>query len=286
VTATILELPGLFVSVDWLLEHIDDPSLVLLDATPTEFAAESSGILPGARHIQLSELSDPSTGFNYTIAAPEKLAAGFAATGIGDDSTVVTYDHGRGSWAALIRWRLRAVGFERAAILDGGPRRWAALGHPYVDSYASPPQTPATLTLHAHPEFHADVKKVEAATTENLQLLASVSSAIFDGTESAVGRVGHIPGSSNVPQADFVDADGLLLPHEALKARFAAAGIDASKPTIVYCNAGITAALGAAVLNELSNENVSVFDGGLQEWHSEPQRPTEFGDPQSAAVAS
>jgi thiosulfate/3-mercaptopyruvate sulfurtransferase len=284
-TADILELPGLFVSVDWLSEHIADPSLVLLDATPTEWDAESSGILPGARHIQLTDLSDPASDLNYTIADPQRLAAGFAALGVGDDSTVVAYDHGRGSWAALIRWRLRAIGFERAAILDGGPRRWAALGHPYVTGYAAPPELPATLTLHARPQFHVDVARVEAATTGGPQLLASVAAAIFDGTESAVGRLGHIPGSSNVPQADFVDSDGLLLPHDVLQARFASAGIDPGRPAIVYCNAGITAALGAAVLNELGNQDVAVFDGGLQEWHSNPARSAEIGDPRSVSVA-
>jgi thiosulfate/3-mercaptopyruvate sulfurtransferase len=281
-TADILELPGLFVSGDWLFEHLDDPRLVLLHATPTEFTGESSGILPGARHVELTDLSDPSSGLNYTLADPETLVAGFAAVGVGDDSTVVAYDHGRGSWAALVRWRLRAIGFERAGVLDGGPRAWAADGRSYVERYKARPEQPAALTLRPHPELHAQIDQVRAAATRG-QLLANLAPEVFAGEQSPLTRRGHIPGSTNVPQADFVDSRGLLLPHDELRARFEAAGVDVEEPVITYCNAGITAALGALVLNELGNQEVAVFDGGLEEWNTDPTRPVELTDARSAA---
>jgi thiosulfate/3-mercaptopyruvate sulfurtransferase len=278
-TADILELPGVFVSGDWLLEHLDDPRLVLLDATPTEYPVPSSGILPNARHLELTELSDPSSGLGYTLADPEKIAAAFAAVGVGDDSTVVAYDHGRGSWGALFRWRLRTIGFERAGILDGGPRRWAAVGRPYVDGYAPWPDRPARLTVRPQPGFHVPIGDVAAASrgAGDRQLLANLAPEVFAGESSPLDRAGHIPGSTNVPH-DFVDADELLLPHDELRARFEAAGIDVDRPVTTYCVAGITAALGALVLNELGNENVAVFDGGLEEWTADPDRPLELGD--------
>jgi thiosulfate/3-mercaptopyruvate sulfurtransferase len=284
-TAEILELPGLFVSGDWLLEHLDDPRLVVLDAKPTEYAGESSGILPGARHIELRDLSDPSSSLSYTLASPERLAAGFAAVGVGDDSTVVAYDHGRGSWGALIGLRLRAIGFDRVAVLDGGPRAWAADGHPYVDSYRPRPSQPATLTVRPHPELHARIDQVQVAAADG-QLVANLPPAVFAGEHSPLERRGHIPGSSNVHQTEFVDARGLLLGHDELRSHFAAAGVDVDQPVITYCNAGISAALGALVLNELGNRDVAVFDGGLEEWNTDPERPVELGDPQSVSVGS
>jgi thiosulfate/3-mercaptopyruvate sulfurtransferase len=284
-TADILELPGLFVSGDWLLAHLDDPRLVLLDAKPTEYPGESSGILPGARHIELRDLSDPSSGLSYTLASPDQLAAGFAAVGVGDDSTVVAYDHGRGSWAALIGLRLRAIGFDRVGVLDGGPRAWAADGHPYAESYTPLPSHPAALTVRPHPELHARIDQVRTAATDG-QLLANLPPEVFAGEHSPLSRPGHIPGSTNVHQTDFVDAQGRLLPHDELRVRFAAVGVDVDKPVITYCNAGISAALGALVLNELGNQDVAVFDGGLEEWNTDPQRPVEFGDAHSAGVGS
>jgi thiosulfate/3-mercaptopyruvate sulfurtransferase len=283
-TADILELPGLFVNGDWLLEHLDDPRLVLLDAKPSEYPGESSGILPGARHIELRDLSEPSSGLSYTLASPERLAAGFAAVGVGDDSTVVAYDHGRGSWGALIGLRLRAIGFERVAVLDGGPRAWVADGHPYVEAYKPLPSQPATLTVRPRPELHARLDQVQVAATDG-QLLANLPPEVFAGEQSPLKRPGHIPGSTNVHQTDFVDAKGLLLGHDELRARFAAAGIDVDKPVITYCNAGISAALGALVLNQLGNQDVAVFDGGLEEWNADPERPVELGAAQPAAVA-
>jgi thiosulfate/3-mercaptopyruvate sulfurtransferase len=284
-TADILELPGLFVNGDWLLEHLDDPRLVVLDAKPSEYEGESSGILPGARHIELRDLSDPSSGLSYTLADPQTLAATFAAAGVGDDCTVVAYDHGRGSWAALFRLRLRAIGFERVGVLDGGPRAWAADGRPYVERYTSWPAQPAALTVHPHPELHARIDQVQLAAADG-QLVANLPPEVFAGKQSPLERPGHIPGSTNVHQTDFVDANGLLLGHDELRARFAAAGVDVDKPVITYCNAGISAALGALVLNELGNQDVAVFDGGLEEWNTDPRRPVEFGHPRSAVVGS
>ncbi|MFZ0387666.1 MAG: rhodanese-like domain-containing protein [Solirubrobacteraceae bacterium] len=284
-TADILELPGLFVSGDWLLEHLDDPRLVLLDAKPSEYPGESSGILPGARHIELRDLSDPSSGLSYTLAHPERLAAGFAAVGVGDDSTVVAYDHGRGSWGALIGLRLRAIGFDRVAVLDGGPRAWAADGHPYVDSYRPRPSQPVTLTVRPHPELHAQIDQVQVAAAEG-QLVANLPPDVFAGERSPLDRPGHIPGSTNIHQIEFVDARGLLLGHDELRSRFAAAGVDVHKPVITYCNAGISAALGALVLNELGNRDVAVFDGGLEEWNADPERPVGLGEPRSVSVGS
>jgi rhodanese-related sulfurtransferase len=49
----------------------------------------------------------------------------------------------------------------------------------------------------------------------------------------------------------------LLRSSRASTPRFAAAGLDVDKPVITYCNAGISAALGALVLNELDNRGVA-----------------------------
>jgi thiosulfate/3-mercaptopyruvate sulfurtransferase len=285
-TADILELPGVFVSGEWLLEHLDDPRLVLLDAKPTEYEGESSGILPGARHIELRDLSDPSSGLSYTLADPDTLAATFAAAGVGDDSTVVAYDHGRGSWAALFRLRLGAIGFERVAVLDGGPRAWAADGRPYVERYTPWPAQPAALTVRPRPELHAQIDQVQAAAASGSQLLANLPPEVFAGEQSPLDRRGHIPGSTNIHQTEFVDAQGRLLERDELRARFVAAGVDVGKPVITYCNAGISAALGALVLNELGNHDVAVFDGGLEEWNLDSERPVELGDAQSVSVGS
>lgn len=266
-----LHLPGLFVSVDWLARHIDHPKLVLIDATPAEVEGESSGFLPGAVHVEHRELSDPTSGFDYTNAGVRVVAAVFARAGVGDDSTVVLYDHGRGSWAALGRWALRSIGFDRAAVLDGGPRAWAAAGRPYVPQVSPYPAEPAYLTIRERPEVFVSREEVAHLTRSGeSQLLATLSPEVFSGEVSSVTRPGHIPGSVNIPQADLVDEAGLLLPRDELRRRFEAIGIDVKAPVVTYCVAGITAALGALALNELGNENVAVFNGGLQEWSADP----------------
>ena len=266
-----LPLPGPWVDLEWLEQHIDDPRLVLIDATPAEVDGESSGALPGAVHVEHRELSDPSSPFDYTYGGPDLVAAVFARAGVGDDSTVVLYDHGRGSWAALGHLVLRSIGFDRAAVLDGGPRAWVAGGRSYADALDAYPAEPARLTVHHRPEVF--VSRDDVATlvgSGERQLLATLAWDVFAGEVSSVSRPGHIPNSVNLPQADLVDDGGLFLPPDELRRRFAATGIDVDSPVATYCVAGITAALHALVLRSLGSD-VVVYNGGLQEWSATPE---------------
>jgi hypothetical protein len=72
----------------------------------------------------------------------------------------------------------------------------------------------------SHPEFHAGIDQVQVAAADG-QLLANLPPKVFAGERSPLERPGHIPGSTNVHQTDFVDAKGLLLGHDELRARSA-----------------------------------------------------------------
>ena len=60
----------------------------------------------------------------------DDLAARFAAKGIGEGTRAVLYSRGSMQWATRVWWTLRAVGFDAAAVLDGGFDKWSAEGRP------------------------------------------------------------------------------------------------------------------------------------------------------------
>jgi len=150
-------LPGPLVDDTWLAAHLDDPRLVVLDATallpsPREDgdyrSASGRGTwaerhLPGSRHADLTgDLSDHDAPYHFAVPSPEALAAALARLGVGEGSEVVSYDSGGGIWAARLWWMLRAIGVP-AAVLDGGLEAWETAGRPLASGDDTAPATAA-----------------------------------------------------------------------------------------------------------------------------------------------
>ena len=132
------------VTVEWLSQHLGDPDLVILDSTvhvvpdgdggiQSKSGRESyeAGHIPTAAFADLLvDLSDWETPVEFMAPSPEDFVAAISALGVDDDTRVVIYDSYDSAWAARVWWMLRWVGFDNAAILDGGLTAWSAAGHP------------------------------------------------------------------------------------------------------------------------------------------------------------
>lgn len=74
-------------------------------------------------------------------------------------------------------------------------------------------------------------------------------------------------GAFNITVPAITRADGGYLTKAELLSKFAAAGIDGTKPIIVYCNSGALASIYWYVFNEICEfKNVRMYDGSWQEW--------------------
>jgi thiosulfate/3-mercaptopyruvate sulfurtransferase len=92
------------------------------------------------------------------------------------------------------------------------------------------------------------------------------------------GRPGRIAGSANVEARSLVDpATHAYLAPDALRAKFAAAGVLAAERVITYCGGGIAASSDAFVLTLLGHDGVAVYDASLAEWAADPSLPMETG---------
>lgn len=273
------------VSAAWLAGHLDDDDLVVLDSrvvmTAVGAVADREGYLtghiPGAVFADLpGQLSDPAAPIGFAIPAPSALAGALGALGVGDGSRVVIYDARletptgavAGMWAARLWWMLRWLGFDRAAVLDGGFQAWQAEGRTVrTGEETNPPQA---LSVRLRPELIAGRDEVRSAIEDPHVTLVDVLDADhFAGRRSMYARPGHIVGAVNRPFADLYDEAGrFLAPHAATQDQPPHGG-----KTIVYCGAGIAASAYALALTRAGRHDVALYAASLQEWAADPTLP-------------
>jgi thiosulfate/3-mercaptopyruvate sulfurtransferase len=284
---------GPLVTATWLTDHIDDPGVVLLDARITrEFPAggskryvaapdryEVDGHIPGARFVDLvSELSDPSSELNFTLPSAFRLEAGFRTLGVSDDSTVIVYDDDSGVWAARIWWLLRSIGHQNVSVLNGGVREWLAAGGE-LEHGRPVAGEPGDITAAPRAGFFADHETVKQyADSERADtLLCALEPEVFSGERSSgAARAGHIPGSTSLPYSSLLDERGLIDP-QLVDPAMRSAGIDVGAPVISYCGGGITACGLALAFAAAGHDDVTIYDGSLQQWAADASTAMAVG---------
>lgn len=273
------------VTVEWLSQHLEDPDLVVLDCSVniepdgsggfrvvSGRAKYEDGHIPTAGFADLmGELSDGESTLRFAVPEPEQFAAAMSALGIGDDSKVVLYDSSNSAWAARVWWMLRWIGFDRAAVLDGGLTAWTSDGRELSTEGANRP--PGKLTLNLRPGLIVDRDEMLAATADDsVNIIDALSEAQYRGETSRYARPGHIKGASNVPVTSLMDETGRYRPQEELDALFEA---DPDSRTIAYCGSGIASSATAFTLTRLGYKDVAVYTASLQEWTADPTLPME-----------
>src|SRR5215218_2038748 len=280
------------ISTEELARRMGAPALRIFDCTTYlkpgpngRYIAESGranydkGHVPGAAFLDLqADLSDKSSKLRFTLPPLEELTKAFAAKGVGHGTSVVLYSHASPVWASRIWWMLRAIGFDDAAILDGGLDKWKAENRPLETAATIHPA--ATLTLRGRPEIFVDKTALKGAIGQKDTLtLNALSHDQHKGTGGVTyGRAGRIAGSSCVPAASLFGPDKALKPIADLRAAFDGVGAAPDKRVLVYCGGGIAATLDAFVLTALlGHKNVSVYDNSMQEWSNDSSLPMETG---------
>jgi len=126
---------GPLVSADWLMAHLGEPQLAVVDCRwrlgqpGAGRRAYEEGHVPGAAFLDLDEdLSAPPGDGRHPLPDPPAFAAACACAGIAADSQVVAYDGAGEGGAVLLWWLLRHFGHPAAAVMDGGMGAWRAAG--------------------------------------------------------------------------------------------------------------------------------------------------------------
>lgn len=276
---------GTLVTAEWLSEHLGEPDLVVLDCTVVVEPTEDGGLrtvsgrtgyeeghIPTAGFADLmTDLADGDNPYEFALPTPERFAAAMGALGVGDDTRVVLYDASNSAWAARVWWMLRWVGFDDAALLDGGLNAWKAGDRPLSTEPSRHPVR--TLTPGVRPQMIADRDEVRAGIGDDaVMLIDSLPPGHYRGDWTMYARPGHIRGASNVPISSLVDDTGRYLPTEELEALFEG---DRNARAITYCGGGIAASSNAFIMSRLGFTDVAVYISSLQEWTADPANPME-----------
>ena len=276
---------GLLVSTDWLLAHLSDPGVVVIDASwhmpatnrdgRREFLA---GHIPGAAFFDLDAVSDHTSPLPHMLPSPEDFASAMGALGVSNDVRVVVYDAAGLFSAPRLWWMLRIFGHEHVAILDGGLPKWTAEGRPLDKGEAHP--TARVFTPHFNAAAVADVAQVrDALDSGSAQVLDARAAPRFLGQapEPRAGLAsGHMPGALNLPMTDLI-ADGRLKEPDALEAALTAIGVSGDKPVITSCGSGVSAAVITLALARLGRPIGRLSDGSWTEWGGRSDLPVATG---------
>jgi len=235
-----------------------------------------AGHIPGAVHVDLErDLSAPVTSATgrHPLPEPEQFAATLSRVGIGNDTKVVCYDAGPGSYAARLWWMLRWVGHDAVAVLDGGIAAWIAEGRS-VETVPTP-RAQSHFLARPRPERLVDAAAVAGALRRGETLVDVRGAERFAGKVEPLDAIaGHVPGAVNLPFLDNLDAAGRFrAPAELAELWRSHTGAGPGRAPICMCGSGVTACQGLLALEAAGIPGGRLYAGSWSEWIRDPSRP-------------
>jgi len=278
--------PEVLVSTQWVADHLDDPSVRIVESDEDILLYEI-GHIPGAVKLDWhTDLQDPLARDFVDKAGFEQL---LSERGIGNDTTVVFYGDKNNWYATYAFWLFKYYGHADARVMDGGRAKWEAEGRPYTR--AASQHEPATYTAKdPDPAIRAYRDDVLAQVNSGAPSLIDVRSpqeytgellhAIGYPQEGAQ-RAGHVAGAKNIPWGAAVQPDGTFKPVPELEAIYQGKGFSPDKEIIAYCRIGERSSHTWFVLTYLLGyPNVRNYDGSWTEWGSLVNVPIAQGEEQ------
>jgi thiosulfate/3-mercaptopyruvate sulfurtransferase len=274
------------VSTAWLAEHLASPELQVIDASWHMPAENRSGRaeyeaahIPSAVFFDIDQIADRTVDLPHMLPTPEAFAQAAGALGLRREAEIVVYDSVGIFSAPRVWWTLRAMGFPKVRVLDGGFKKWRAEDRPVERGAASPVTT--AVAADFRPALLRSLDEVRGLVASGgEQLVDARSGPRFrgDAPEPRAGlRAGHMPGAKNLPWSDLVRPDGTMKPAEEIRAAFQAAGVDLAAPIVTTCGSGVSASLLALALARVGREDVAVYDGSWTEWGGQADTPVATG---------
>ncbi|MBO4164009.1 sulfurtransferase [Micromonospora antibiotica] len=238
----------------------------------------TAGHLPGAVFVDLDTVlcGPPGPAGRHPLPEPAALQAALRAAGVRAGHPVVVYDDGDGLAAARAWWTLRWAGHRSVRVLSGGWSGWLAVGLPGTVEVPTPQPGDVTVTPGGLPVLDADDAARLGAADDGVLLDVRAAPRYRGETEPIDPVAGHVPGAVNLPAPEYV-TEGRYLTAEALRDRFAAAGVRADQPVGAYCGSGVTAAQTVLALHLAGRPDAALYVGSWSGWVADPSRPVATG---------
>lgn len=278
------------ITTDALANELGAPDLRVFDCSIALVIKEDGGYqsssdeedylrehIPGAAFMDLMEtLSDKDNPLPFMMPTEAQLVSAFSDYGVGPQTRVVLYNRGPAWWALRVWWMLHELGFDNAAVLDGGLDKWTAEGRPVASGAENYSPEAFEVGERRRIFIGADDVEAELANADTL-VVNALAAKIHSGEMGYYARPGHITGSVNVPAPELFAEDNTLLPREQLRAAFEDVGAMSKTKVVSYCGGGISATADAIALHLLGHDNIQIYDGSLAEWARDAARPMSTG---------
>lgn len=270
------------VSVEWLNENIDNPNLIVIDATLKKVTAvikeefnKESVYIKNARFLDIKNVfSDVSAPFPNTMLSAEEFEQKAQEIGVNRDSAIVVYDEYGYYSCARVWWMFKTMGHKNIAVLDGGLPRWKEKKYPIQKTHKQEFSKGDFRANYTSGLIHNHERVLNSIDDENTTILDARSHNRFLGAvpEPRKGlRSGHIPNSKSLPFTSILDGTKMKSEEELIKIF---SGFK-NEHLIFSCGSGITACILVLGAEIAGVENKSVYDGSWTEWGSLTELPIE-----------
>lgn len=264
------------ISIDELKKLIDNPALVLIDATGGTNARNEylQSHLLNARYVdsntQLANIGEnPAHGGRHPLPTIDRFLDVLKETGIRRDSNVVVYDRLNGAnSAARLWWMLKSIGHAKVRVLDGGYQ----LGINCGNSTSSIESGFQKETDYKQIEWQwplASMEDVEKASQKQTKTIIDVrESGRYLGEYEPLDNIaGHIPGAINIHYIQNLTKTGAFKSSHELRSFYKDKldGHDLDN-LIVHCGSGITACHTILAFAHAELPIPELYVGSWSEW--------------------
>lgn len=258
------------VEVEWLIQHLDDPSIRILDARvsdPRLPMGYRSGHIPNAMPFDLNrDVYEMGIGMPR-MKSPEAIGQILGSRGISNSTSLVLYDESTGPLAAFVYWLLKYLGHPDVKVLNGGWHAWQKAGAAVTRE--APQVTPCPYTVQVDPGQRSNADWIQEHAQES-------QVALLDARSDGEYYMGHIPGAVNLSFDSAIDySNQKLKSSDELRQQFEQVGVTPEKHVVVYCGSGSRSAHTYMVLKSLGYPRVSNYDGSMMDWVQMKRLPVE-----------
>lgn len=275
--------PDRLVSTEWLAEHLNDPSLRILESDEDVLLFDM-GHIPNAQKIDWH--MDLNDRVQRDYVSPEGFEALLRARGIDETTTVILYGDKNNWWATYALWVFELFGFTNTRILDGGRMKWESEERLMVTDVPSFPATsyraPARNDTAIRSFFHDVLAHLGAGKLVDVrspQEYTGERTHMPDYPQEGTLRGGHIPTARSIPWAKAANVDGSFKSADELRTLYEGEnGLTPDDDVITYCRIGERSSHSWFVLTYLLGyQKVKNYDGSWTEWGNAVRSPITIG---------
>ncbi|MBY0122659.1 sulfurtransferase [Bacillus sp. S/N-304-OC-R1] len=274
------------VEKEWLKSRLDIENIRIADCRfNLGLSEEGSNLyakdhIPGAVYFHLGkDLSGPVSahGGRHPLPDIDVFKQTLQNAGISNETTVIAYDGGEGSYEARLWWLMKYAGHENVYVLNGGYKAWSEAGYPIDNSVPEYAKTEFEITLNndIFASYDEVKKAVEDKSQETIIIDSRERKRYLGEVEPIDKKAGHIPGAINKVWLEGYENGSFKSNHEQSE-RFS--DIAPNKQIIVYCGSGVTATPNFMALKAAGYPNVKLYAGSFSDWISYDDNEIETGE--------